>query len=191
MNRLIQDLLDVARLESGGLAIDPRHVEVAPLLKEACQLHAGAASEKQVRLECKIAESLPALHADVDRLHQVFSNLIGNAIKFTDERGKVSVEAEAAGSGVHFSVADTGPGIPDEDQPKVFDAHWQASGTAHLGSGLGLAIAKGIVETHGGRIWVESTPWVGTTFHFTIPAADGKPASSAGAKVTGRVGDEG
>jgi signal transduction histidine kinase/CHASE3 domain sensor protein len=173
MNRLIQDLLDVARIESGGLAIDPRCVEVAPLVTEACQFHAGAAAEKGVRLDCKVAEGLPALHADEDRLHQVFANLIGNAIKFTDGRGKVIVMAEAVGSGVHFSVADTGPGIPDEDQPRIFDAHWQAGATAHLGSGLGLAIAKGIVETHGGRIWVESAPWVGTTFHFTIPAADG------------------
>ncbi|HEX6068548.1 MAG TPA: ATP-binding protein, partial [Longimicrobiaceae bacterium] len=179
MNRLIQDLLDVARIESGGLAIDPHRIEVAPLVAEACQLHAASAAEKGVRLDCEIAEGLPPLHADVDRLHQVFANLIGNAIKFTDRRGKVLVKAEAAGSAVHFSVADTGPGIPDEDQPRIFEAHWQASATAHLGSGLGLAIARGIVETHGGRIWVESAPWVGTTFHFTIPAA-GAEAVSAG-----------
>lgn len=187
MNRLIQDLLDVARIESGGLAMDLHRVEVGPLVVEACDLHLAAAAEKSVRLERELAEQLPELHADSDRLLQVFSNLIGNAIKFTDARGKVTVRAEAADGVVRFSIADTGPGIKEEDLPKVFDAHWQASGTAHLGSGLGLAIAQGIVEAHAGRIWVESKAWVGTTFHFTVPSAgqgNGRTASSEAARHT-------
>lgn len=171
MNRLIEDLLDVARIDSGGLAIDPHPVEAGPLVTEACELHRAAAVEKGVRLKCELADGLPPLHADFDRLLQVFSNLIGNAIKFTDERGKVTVGAEAVEEGVRFWVADTGPGIAEEDLPRIFDPHWQARGTAHLGSGLGLAIARGIVEAHGGRIRVESTRWAGTTFHFTLPAA--------------------
>ncbi|MEX2581871.1 MAG: ATP-binding protein [Gemmatimonadota bacterium] len=189
MNRLIQDLLDVARIESGGLAIDPHRIEVGPLVKEACQLHRAPAAEKGVRLELELADELPEIRADLDRLLQVFSNLLGNAIKFTDERGKVTVGAEADEEGVRFSVTDTGPGIPKKDLSKIFDAHWQAAGTAHLGSGLGLAIARGIVEAHGGRIWVESMQWVGTTFHFTLPAAAGEEGSSVALRAGEQVND--
>ena len=112
---------------------------------------------------------LPVLYADRDRLLQVFSNLGGNAIKFTGNGGKVTIAARALGEVIEFAVRDTGPGIAESDLPHVFDRFWQARNTAHLGTGLGLAIAKGIVEAHGGEIRVASTVGRGTEFVFTIP----------------------
>jgi signal transduction histidine kinase len=100
----------------------------------------------------------------------VFGNLIGNAIKFTPKGGTIKVSAEPREGGeTLFSVADTGPGIPLDDLPHVFDRYWQARKTARLGTGLGLSISKGIVEAHDGRIWAESAPGQGATFFFTIP----------------------
>ena len=100
---------------------------------------------------------------------QVFENLIGNAIKFTPPGGRITVSAVASDSDVHFSVADTGAGIAPEELPSVFNRFWRAKNTRRDGAGLGLQICKGIVEANGGRIWVESDPGRGTTFHFTVP----------------------
>jgi signal transduction histidine kinase len=106
--------------------------------------------------------------ADRERIAQVFSNLIGNALKFTPSGGRVSVRGWRAKTGVRFAVEDTGPGIPPEDQGHVFDRYWQAQ-NAQMGTGLGLSIAKAIVEGHGGSIRVESTPGQGTRFEFSLP----------------------
>ena len=105
-----------------------------------------------------------------DRLAQVLSNLIANAIKFTPPKGRVSVHAELSYGFVQISVRDTGPGVHPDNLPHIFERFWQADRSSTSGAGLGLQIAKGIVEAHGGRIWVESTLGQGTTFHVTIPA---------------------
>ena len=109
--------------------------------------------------------------ADHHRVQQVLSNLIGNAMKFTPAGGMVTFRADAQGDHVLFTVADTGPGIPKEHLKDIFNPYWQAKRAERLGAGLGLPIAKGIVESHGGRIWVESEPGKGTKFYFTLPVA--------------------
>jgi signal transduction histidine kinase len=172
MNRLIHDLLDAARVQSGrALAIAPATLNTRELLEEATDLFHVEAESKKVRLECD-ADSAPAsVCADHDRILQVFSNLVGNALKFTREGGLVRVNAaRGARGGVMFSVCDTGPGIPAEDLPHLFEPFWQATDGARLGTGLGLSIARGIVLAHGGQISVRSVPGEGTTFEFDIPA---------------------
>jgi signal transduction histidine kinase len=110
------------------------------------------------------------VEADRGRLLQVFSNLVGNAIKFTPSGGTVTLRAAPADGAVHFSISDDGPGMPPEHLAHVFDRFWRARKGERGGLGLGLAIARGIVEAHGGRIWAESREGEGSTFHFTVPA---------------------
>jgi signal transduction histidine kinase len=116
--------------------------------------------------------------ADADRLMQVVSNIIGNAVKFTPEGGSITIRAERIDSEVMFSIADSGPGIAPNELPRIWNRFWKANAEGG-GVGLGLAIAKGIVEAHGGRIWAESRIGVGTTFYFTLRAADSEDQPSA------------
>jgi signal transduction histidine kinase len=177
MNRLIQDLLDVSCMEAGRLSVDPQPECVEDIVADACELMRPLAEERLQRLAAAVAPGLPPVSADRARVQQVLSNLVGNALKFTGEGGSVHVRTEALEDGVRISVDDTGPGIPPEHLGRIFDRHWQATGTAHLGAGLGLAIARGIVEAHGGRIWAESEVGRGTSVHFVLPAADAVRAS--------------
>jgi signal transduction histidine kinase/DNA-binding response OmpR family regulator len=172
-NRLIQDLLDVARIQAGGLAVDPVAVDVHSLVTEAMEAATPLATAAQLRVVTDAPTDLPAVASDRERVLQVFANLIGNAIKFTPKGGEIRIlSCVDPGAGeARFTVADTGPGIPPEHLDHVFDRYWQAKSTAKLGTGLGLSIAKGIVEAHGGRIWVESPPGSGAQFNFTLPLA--------------------
>lgn len=170
MQRLIQDLLDVARVEAGRLSVERTYIDAAALVRDACASHEPIADQKQQRIICRIHEPLPRICADRDRLVQVFGNLIGNALKFTPERGTITIEATPVDGAVQFSVLDTGNGIPEADLRQVFKPYWQAKKTAHMGAGLGLAIVRGIVEAHGGRVWAENAPGGGALFRFTIPA---------------------
>ena len=115
---------------------------------------------------------LPAVQADRGRIAQVLGNLLGNALKFTPSGGHVELRGKQAGSDVLFEVSDSGPGIPHDQQPHLFDRFWQARRGDGRGVGLGLAISKGIVEAHKGHIWVESEPGRGSRFYFVIPATD-------------------
>jgi signal transduction histidine kinase len=171
MNRMIEDLLEITRIETGRLAVECSPVQVPVLLDEVTTMMAPLAERAGLRLECHAPHPLPTLYADRDRLVQVFSNLVGNAIKFTPEGGVVTLRAEDGGGAVRFQVADTGAGIPAEHLPRLFDRFWQARRTDRRGLGLGLPIVKGIVEAHGGRVDVASRPGEGSTFTFTIPAA--------------------
>ena len=184
MNRLIADLLDVARLEGGQkLAIQKEPLDAGTVVAETCDALTTEAQRKLQRLECQVNGDLPPVHGDRHRLIQVLTNLVGNALKFTGESGHVTVTAHKDDAGnVVVSVTDSGPGIAPEHLAQVFNPYWQAGQTARLGAGLGLAIAKGIVEAHGGRIWATSTPGSGSTFAFSLPPLAETPAETAASK---------
>jgi PAS domain S-box-containing protein len=171
MNRMILDLLDVTRIEGGNFALAQEHVQVQPLLNEVLELFEAPARECGISLTCNAPNGAPCVIGERDRLVQVLSNLIGNAVKFTPPCGQISVRVRLLEESLHVSVEDTGPGIPSENLPQLFDRFWQADPTGRVGTGLGLAIAKAIVEAHGGHIWAESVLGRGTTFHFTVPCA--------------------
>jgi len=173
MRRLIDDLLDVTRLEGGKrLPIDPARVDVRELMEETHELFKAQAATASITLQFHVDDDVPPVFADRHRVLQVLSNLIGNALKFTPPDGMISYAAEHRRGEVLVTVTDTGPGIPPEHLPHVFTTHWQAQRTERLGVGLGLPIAKGIVEAHGGKIWVETRPNAGAKFSFTLPAYD-------------------
>jgi PAS domain S-box-containing protein len=169
MDRLIQDLLDVALMESSQLTLEPVRMSTRELIVGAVETQRPLASSSSLELRVDLDGDVPNVWGDRDRLLQVFQNLIGNAIKFTDAGGRITVSVASTDHEVVFQVADTGCGIAPEDLPRVFDRFWQATRAGSQGAGLGLQITKGIVETHGGRIWVESSEGRGTTVSFTIP----------------------
>jgi signal transduction histidine kinase len=171
MNRLIEDLLDVTRIEAGRLSVEQARLPAGQMLSDAVEAQKALAACAAVELRLEGAPELPELWADRHRLGQVFENLIGNAIKFTEPGGRITVGAAPGDGEALFWVADTGCGVAAEDLPHLFDRFWQARKSDRRSAGLGLPIVKGIVEAHGGRIWVESTPGRGSTFFFTIPTA--------------------
>ncbi|WP_437544520.1 ATP-binding protein [Sorangium sp. So ce367] len=179
MSRLIRDLLDAAAIEAGRLSVERRPIPLAPLVGDAVDAIRPLAAAKLLRLTNELAADLPAVSADPVRLQQVLSNLLENAVKFTPARGEITVRARSLGDEVTLSVTDTGLGIAQEDIPLIFDRFWQARPTARAGTGLGLSIAKGIVEAHDGRIWVESSVGRGSAFFVTLPVAE-TPASGGG-----------
>ncbi|OJT18782.1 hypothetical protein BO221_39310 [Archangium sp. Cb G35] len=172
---LIQDLLEVAKIESGRLMVERQSQEVCQLVDDAIELHRPLAEARRLRLERELESGLPRVLADRGRVLQVFSNLIGNALRYTPEGGRVAVRARREGRFVRFFVCDTGKGIAPEHLPHLFERYWQPKGTRE-GAGLGLPIAKGIVEAHGGYILVESELGRGSTFSFTL-LVDEAPAA--------------
>ncbi len=179
MDGLIQDLLEVSRMERGTLALEPAPRDPAKLLAEAAHSLRPLASAHGLQLQVDAAEGLPAVYADGERVVQVVSNLVGNAVKFTPRGGAVTLSCAPGEGEVRFSVSDTGPGIPPEQVPHIFGAFWQARHADRRGLGLGLSIARGLVEAHGGRIWVESEPDQGSVFHFTLTLADSEADADA------------
>lgn len=169
MNQLIQDLLEVTRMESGKLALDLSTESPGAVLREASAMMAPLAAARSIAFEAQIADELPRIPLDSSRVLQVISNLVGNAVKFTPAGGRITLGAQLLADELRISVADTGPGIPADQIPRVFGRFWQAGKTDRRGIGLGLSIARGIVEAHGGRIWVESVEGEGATFLFTLP----------------------
>lgn len=170
MARLIDDLLDAARAESAGLALDPQRCEARALIVAAVEQFADRAGRDGVTLRIEAPERC-AFHADRDRVVQVLSNLIGNALGFTSGGGTIVVAAEPGDHELRFSVRDTGPGIEPEHTARLFEPYRQGGGGARRGRlGLGLHICRVFVEAHGGRIGVDSAPGEGSTFWFTIPA---------------------
>ena len=170
MNGLIEDLLDVTRMEAGQLTIEQTRAPAARVVADAFDAHKALASSAGLELRLSLPPNLPHVWADRNRLLQVLENLIGNAIKFTPSGGRVTVGAAPRDTDVLFRVTDSGPGIAVDDQAHLFDRFWQERKTTYRGgAGLGLPIVKGIVEAHGGDVWVESTIGQGSTFFFTIP----------------------
>ncbi|MBI4543776.1 MAG: HAMP domain-containing histidine kinase [Gemmatimonadetes bacterium] len=173
MERLIGNLLEIRRMEAGRLPLDCKPEEPAGLIAEACQVLQPLASVKSQHLEAELAaDGLPRVLADRERVLQVLSNLVGNAVKYTPVGGLITVRAERRDAEVCILVKDTGPGIPAEHLPHIFERFWQVRQGGRRGIGLGLAIARGIVEAHGGRIWVESRAGAGSEFYFILPAAE-------------------
>lgn len=168
MERLIQDLLEIKRIEAGYLTLERTRVRASSLLNDAMDALAPLIETRQLRLVNRGAPERAHVRADRERIAQVFSNLVGNAAKFTPPGGEIELSAEVDGSNVVFSVRDNGPGIPAEHLPHVFDRFWQARRTGRHGVGLGLAIVKGIVDAHGGKTSVESELGAGSTFCFSL-----------------------
>lgn len=167
---LINDLLDIGSIEAG---IDTRRefVQLEGILRYTIDMLQGQIKAKHLTVRTELAEALPAIRANPIRLRQVLDNMIGNAIKYSHERGEILVSIKAEGNQVILEVTDHGPGIPPADQPHIFDKFYRASNIAPdvEGSGLGLAIVKNIVDNHQGRIWVESTLGKGSSFFVVLP----------------------
>ncbi|MEO6525985.1 MAG: HAMP domain-containing sensor histidine kinase [Gemmatimonadaceae bacterium] len=180
MNRLVRDLLDAASIDSGRLALDRRRVDVSQVIESACETFLAQATAKKLRLDWHVGGAF-VVYADRGRVMQLLGNLLSNAIRLTPSGGRLEVRAELAGDLIRFSVSDTGPGISPPDVPFLFERFWQGAREGRGSAGLGLAIARGIVEGHGGNIWVESEVGRGTTFFFTLPT-DGGPPPSLGAR---------
>jgi K+-sensing histidine kinase KdpD len=170
MNRLIGDLLDVMRIDAGRLMLEIEDHPIATVLMHAEENVQHLADERNIGLTVEQKDPDLRAHIDRSRLVQVLGNLLGNAIKFTQPGGNVSLRAWRKGGNAVFEVADDGPGISAADQARLFDKYWQARSNDRRGVGLGLAISKGIVEAHGGHLWVESELGAGSRFYFTIPA---------------------
>jgi PAS domain S-box-containing protein len=171
MSRLVSDLVDSERIDTGRLSIERRPHPVRSLLSGAVEMVEPAASAKSIELRVQAdAVSNAYVLCDADRIAQVLSNLLGNAIKFSPAGAQVVLAARPDGGDVLFSVRDCGPGIDPEHLSHIFDRRWQAEEWARYGLGLGLTIARGLVEAHEGRIWVESEPGKGSTFYFKLAA---------------------
>ncbi len=174
IDTLIQDLLDVTRIEAGRLRVSPRQVDPRLLVIGALDAMRPLAELAGVMLHEHYDSDLPEVNADPERITQVLSNVVGNALKFTPDGGRVTVRVQRGGRGVVVTVADTGEGIPAEQLPRIFDRFFQVSrdgrnGPRH-GAGLGLPIARGIVEAHGGSIRVESEAESGSVVTIELPA---------------------
>jgi PAS domain S-box-containing protein len=170
VNRLIQDLLDVANIERGQLSLELQPRDPAQIALQARHMFEVEATHHGITLDVDVPTNLPMVVADSARIVQVLGNLLRNAIKFTPNGGRIVVAVGRGETGVVFSVRDSGAGIAIANQARVFDRYWQSSdGSRVRGTGLGLSIAKGIVAAHGGSIWVQSAPGQGSTFSFSVP----------------------
>jgi signal transduction histidine kinase len=175
LRKMIEDLLEVTRAETGKISIHPQWTPLPELVRETVDTLRIAASGKGIDLSGQVPNDLPFAYADPNRIRQILMNLVDNAVKFTPEKGKINVRAQVFPEDPHFlclSVADTGCGIPAEETKKIFDSLYQVKDSIEInrkGLGLGLFICKELVSRHGGRIWVESEPGRGSTFHFTLP----------------------
>ncbi|MDP8215744.1 MAG: PAS domain-containing sensor histidine kinase [Candidatus Kaelpia imicola] len=169
--KIINGLLDISKIEAKKVELEKKEVEISVLLSKISSIFKNSAREREINLEVKSFQEDVKLYIDEDKIIQVFTNLIDNALKFT-EKGKVEIAIYDIGKDVECSVSDTGRGISKEDLPKLFDKFQQfgrTPGPGAKGTGLGLSISKGIVEIHGGRVWVESKLGKGTKFIFTLP----------------------
>ncbi len=173
MGRLIHDLVDFGSLEAGRLSMNLAPADGAAVAREALEAMAGLATERGVALALDAPSRVPVV-CDPHRLTQALHNLLANALHVTSEGGEVTLRVVAAEGSSTLTVADSGPGIPEDELPHIFERWYRGSRAAYAGSGLGLAIVRGIVEAHGGRVWVESAPGRGSAFHVALPSA---PAS--------------
>jgi signal transduction histidine kinase len=179
MERLIRDLLDVAGIEAGRLSIRPAPQSASGVAAEALEAIRPLVGPAAMDLRLEVPADLPEVQCDRGRIVQVLSNLLANATKATPAGGSITLSVSHAGEHVLFTVADTGRGIAGADLAHIFDRFRRGQSADYAGSGLGLAIAKGIVEAHGGRIWVESRAGEGARFFFTLPAPSARSSPTA------------
>jgi signal transduction histidine kinase len=175
-DRLIQDLLDVSHIEAGSLRIHVAAEDLDEIIAAATDVLSPFANEKSVELRREPNPELPLVNVDASRIHQVISNIAGNAIKFTPQGGVVTISVERRAGELVVAVSDTGPGLPPEQMESLADRRWQAKRQTSGGSGLGLVIAKGIVEAHGGKLWADARPGGGSVFRFSLPIYEVAPA---------------
>jgi signal transduction histidine kinase len=171
MTRIIDDLLDASAIEAGALSLERHPEDACGLVREALEVAQPLAAAKNQVLRVDVPETLSIL-CDRQRVLQVLSNLIGNAIKFTGESKEILVRVDGVDGGARFCVEDQGSGIGAPDLGHVFERYWHVKSNAGGGTGLGLFIAKGIVEAHGGKIWLESKLGIGSRFYFTLPLGE-------------------
>lgn len=169
MNRLIGDLVDVASIDAGKLAVVPAPADGAALVREAVDTWTAPSATKSIKLVVAPPSGDPAVMLDHERILQVLANLITNAAKFSPRGSCITCGVEQVADGLRFYVRDEGVGIPGDKLERIFERFWQIGRNDRRGLGLGLYISRCIVEAHGGRIWAESTPAVGSTFFFTLP----------------------
>ena len=172
MGRLVNELLDLARMESGHIELNYKKVDIISFAERVMRKFQGLAKERDIHLSFHKSVDEKPMRIDPDRIEQVLTNLIDNAIRHTAQNGEVKIRVDALDSGAKFEIIDNGSGIPQEDLPFVFERFYKADKArtrGRSGTGLGLAIAKNIVEAHGGHIFVHSTVNVGTTFTFYLP----------------------
>ncbi len=173
LSRLVEQLLDLSRLESGDIPMDRRAVALEPLVAEVAS-EVAVARGSTVSIETAIPPGLPPLWADRERIHQVLFNLLDNAVRFTPRDGRVTIRAERRDDRCVVAVEDTGPGVPPEHLPLLFERFYRvdpARSRGDGGTGIGLAIARSVVDAHGGRIWAESEVGKGSVFRFELPLA--------------------
>lgn len=175
LTHLVNDLLDISRIESGRVIMKRESQNINNLILEANDLLSVLLKEKQIEFSYKIEENINSINADASQIKRVFINLIGNAVKFTPANGKIAINAHKSGKDVQVDIADTGCGIPEEAREKIFEEFYRVDNAINeqvKGTGLGLALVKHIVEAHGGKIWVDSKVGCGSTFSFTLPQED-------------------
>ena len=172
--RLTEDLLELSRIEAGKLELEFRPVSLSPLI-ESCLVAAQLkATPKKITLEVKLPSDLPAVRGDSNRLQEVLQNLLDNAVQYTPSGGRIEVSAASEDDQCVVTVADTGIGIPEAEQERIFERFYRVDAARSReagGTGLGLSIARHIVEAHGGRLWVESAVGEGSRFHFSVPTS--------------------
>ena len=166
---IVDDLLDLSRIQSGQLQLDVREVRTEELVEQALSAQRALAEDRGVRLSQSLSPDVETVRVDPDRLQLVLGNLVGNGVKHTPQGGEVSVHVSREGTRVRFEVRDTGEGIPAQEQARIFEKFYRAPGAPAGGAGLGLSIARDIVQAHGGELGVVSTPGQGSTFWFTLP----------------------
>jgi signal transduction histidine kinase len=171
MELLLKTLLEAACIQAGRFVVSPESSNARGLLEEVVDVFGSQSEAKSVHLHMQIDDPSLRVLADRQRMGEALGNIVANAVKFTPPGGDIAVRAEEHGDRVWFTIADSGPGIVPEDLPHVFERFWKGEPGGKRGSGLGLYIAKGIVEAHDGRIWVESEPGHGSTFRIALPRA--------------------
>ncbi|HVV16317.1 MAG TPA: ATP-binding protein [Polyangia bacterium] len=171
MRHMVEDLLDISSIDAGRLSMEMGEHPVQAVLEDALELLQPVAKDKAISLTTQVSCSDAKLRCDRDRLVQVLFNLVGNALKFTPEGGEVLVSAKLSGERAVVAVRDSGPGIPPRLVPHLFQRYVQDQRTARRGRGLGLYICRGIIQAHGGTIWVDTAVGQGSTFSFTVPLA--------------------
>jgi signal transduction histidine kinase len=172
LSRLISDLFELSQIDAGILALHVESSSIQDLISDTLESMAAQAAERRLRLEGQVDEDISPVSMDSQRVQRVLYNLVQNAIRHTPTDGSISIRAVDIGEAVEVQVADTGEGIRDRDVPKIFERAYRADPARQRdsgGAGLGLSIARGIIEAHGGRIWVETRPGHGSVFSFTLP----------------------